>query len=235
MHKVSIIIPTLNEENHITELLADLNNQTFPPHEVIVVDAESTDNTVSLIKKFKNVTLYSANPNPAGQRTLGGKKAKGDILFFLDADVRVQKDFIEEVLHQYNKKKFALACPFYIPYKSNWIIYFMYIFFDSIFYLTQKFLPSGAGSCIIVTKKVFKESDGFDTKLRFDDIEFIRKTTWNKPFSYLTIPLYVSDRRFKKDGTIKTFCLYLVLSLFFITNQFEMANVIDYKFNHYTK
>lgn len=235
MHKVSVIIPTLNEENHIPNLLTDLKKQTYSPFEILLIDAESTDKTVKISKKYDGVSVYITKPNPAAQRTFGGNKAKGTILFFLDADVRLKSDFIEKVLKEYDNKKFALACPFYVPYKSTLLITGIYLFFDSIFYLTQKFLPSGAGSCIIATKKIFKETGGFDHSLRFDDIAFIRKAAWNNPFTYLILPVYVSDRRFKKDGVIDTFLLYLLLSIFFISNQFKLANSINYRFNHYTK
>jgi glycosyltransferase involved in cell wall biosynthesis len=233
--KVSVVIPTLNEEANIKCLLQDLHKQTIRPFEIIVVDGKSTDKTIKIATSFKDVKTIIVNPDPATQRTIGGKKTRGELLFFMDADVRLKKDFIQNVLQIHQKKQFSVACPFYIPFRSSWIITGMYLFFGTIFYMLQKIQPSGAGSCIIVSKQVFAESGGFNALYRFDDIAFIRNASWNNKFSYLPIAVYVSDRRFKKDGVIRTFLLYLLLSLFFFTYQFKLANKIQYKFDHYKK
>ena len=50
----SIIIPTLNEEKYLPHLLADLAKQTFQDFEVIVIDGQSTDQTVPKTKLFKS-------------------------------------------------------------------------------------------------------------------------------------------------------------------------------------
>ena len=49
---VSVIIPTRNEEQGITECLTAVFNQSFKPFEVIVVDGRSTDNTIGVASKF---------------------------------------------------------------------------------------------------------------------------------------------------------------------------------------
>jgi glycosyltransferase involved in cell wall biosynthesis len=174
---VSVIIPTLNEEKNIVDLLKDIQKQTLQPKEIIVVDATSQDKTVQNAKKFSKVTVIMMSPSPAAQRTAGGKKAKADFLFFLDADVRLPKDFIERVMRLQQQKHFSIACPFYVPYKSSPIITGMYYFFDSLFYILQKLQPSGAGSCIITSREAFLYVNGFDKSLRYDDIAFIRKAS----------------------------------------------------------
>ena len=50
--KVSVIIITRNEEKYIKDLLDSLVTQTVVPYEVIIVDAESTDNTQPIIRQY---------------------------------------------------------------------------------------------------------------------------------------------------------------------------------------
>ncbi len=49
MNKLSVIIPTLNEERHVGAMLSDIAAQTRRPDEVLVVDASSTDDTASVV------------------------------------------------------------------------------------------------------------------------------------------------------------------------------------------
>lgn len=235
MPKISVIIPTLNEADFIENLLYDLSKQLRRPDEIIVVDGKSTDATRKIINTDKNVTLLTTAPNPARQRTIGGEKAKNELLIFLDADVRMKKDFLKRVEEFYKKKQFSIACPYYLPHKSNMLIICVYYFFNSMFFLWQKISPSGAGSCIIVTKNTFQKINGFDPQFRYDDIAFIRKASKAGYFCMLPFSIHVSDRRFRKDGVLRTTLKYFLLSFFFMTNQFKSANAIPYRFNHYKR
>ena len=49
--RMSVVIPALNEERHLGQLLSDIQHQTQSPDEVIVVDAGSTDATVHIAKR----------------------------------------------------------------------------------------------------------------------------------------------------------------------------------------
>ena len=90
---ISIIIPTYNVEAYINECLNSLANQTLDKSkfEIIVVDDCSADNTLSLLTNFsklKNLHILSNDKNagPGKSRNKAIKHAKGEYLFFLDAD-----------------------------------------------------------------------------------------------------------------------------------------------------
>lgn len=235
MHKrISVVIPTLNEENYIGSLLEDLYKQTQKPDEIIVVDALSKDATKKIVKKKKAIKLIEMKPGIAAQRNKGGEIASGDLLFFFDADVRLQKNFIQQSLREFEKKQLDIACPKYIPFKSKTIILGIYQFFNLLFWLGQYLFPSGAGSCILMKKSIFVKGKGFNNKYIFDDIELIRRYAKKYRFGMLSQSAYVSDRRFRKEGTIKMLIQYLFLSLFFLTNNFKYANRIKYKFGNYS-
>lgn len=242
--KISIIIPCLNEEKFLPNLIADLRNQSLLPDEILVIDAGSKDKTLELVKSDNLVKVINTNPNIGAQRKLGGEKAEGDLLFFFDSDVRVYKDFIKDAVVKIQSKKLDLATFKYIPYNlginneiitSRKSIRFLYKFFNTLFYIFRKISPSGAGSGIFTTKETFLKLNGFSENLKFDDIDFIRRGAKLGKFDILDIDLLVSDRRFVRYGIIKTFFSYLILSIFFFFNAFKTAEIVEYKFSDYTK
>ena len=230
---LSVIIPTLNEENHIGKLLKDLNSQTLLPSEIIVVDGASVDDTRKAVSRFKNVKFINSKRGVGMQRSLGAKLAQGDYLVFMDADVRISKTFLKKFMKKFITKKLDIAVPIYLPYKSTLIINFVYYLFNAIFIITQKFLPSGAGSCIIIRKTILMKTCPFNPNLIYDDIEFIRRAGRKGKFGVIFEKLYVSDRRFKTYGALPMLLFYMFISIFFVTGLFKLANLIDYKFASY--
>ncbi len=90
--KVSVVIPAKNREQHLSECLNSVINQTTPPDEIIVVDDHSTDNTRNLVASFKNRGVrYEFNarkPGAQGARNHGILSAKYNWIAFQDSDDR---------------------------------------------------------------------------------------------------------------------------------------------------
>jgi glycosyltransferase involved in cell wall biosynthesis len=95
--KISIIIPTYNEQESIFDCLNSLLAQTLKPTEMILVDDGSTDNTLQIIKKFPVKVLTQKHQGPGIARNLGASKASSDILIFVDADMTFDKDFLKNL------------------------------------------------------------------------------------------------------------------------------------------
>lgn len=234
MKTFSVIIPTLNEQNYISDILNDIQIQETKPKEIIIVDGFSKDRTVKIVKKkFPKVKLYSSPPNVSSQRNFGAKNSTADYLIFLDADTRLSNtNFFIKVSSQIQSNQ-KIFCPYYLPYKSNLIILGIYLFFNTMFFLFQKISASGAGSCIVIERKLFLKLGGYNPNTKFEDIELIRKAS--KLVSFRMIPqfIWVSDRRFKKYGVVKTTIQYLVLSVLFLFNQFNTKAGFSYQFGKY--
>lgn len=101
MMKVSVIIPTYNEEKDILSCLKSLNKQSFRNFEVIVVDDGSTDNTLKKLKKAKSNKLKILTQKHLGAgagRNNGASKATGKILVFVDADMTFHKNFLKNLI-----------------------------------------------------------------------------------------------------------------------------------------
>ena len=99
---LSIIIPTWNEEKYLPRLLDCIRNQTYKNYEIIVADANSKDNTRKIAKKFG--CRITNGGLPAVGRNNGAKIAKGYFLIFIDADVQIENDFLENSVNEINKK-----------------------------------------------------------------------------------------------------------------------------------
>ena len=98
---VSIIIPALNEEKHITACVKSLCKQSVPrsQYEIIVSDSSSDDDTVKLAKKAGADRVVTCKRHSAGfGRNFGAKHAKGELLGFVDGDSVAGKEFVEGVI-----------------------------------------------------------------------------------------------------------------------------------------
>jgi glycosyltransferase involved in cell wall biosynthesis len=101
--KLSIIVPAHNAGTDISECLGALKAAAESDTEIIVVDDASTDDTLSTAQRA-GVAVFNLerNSGPAAARNYGARQARGDILFFVDADVVIAPDALQRV-----KKAFA--------------------------------------------------------------------------------------------------------------------------------
>ncbi len=93
---VSVIITCKNEDDVIKKILNSIQKQTYKNIEVILVDNHSTDNTLKIAKGFKKVKIYQWGPERSAQRNYGAKVSVGEYLLFLDADMKLSPDVVEE-------------------------------------------------------------------------------------------------------------------------------------------
>ena len=107
--EVSIIIPTKNEGDVLKNCLNSIQNLEYPKDkmEVIIVDAHSRDNTVEIAKKFGCKVVYENVGTRAGACNIGVKNAKGEYIAFTDADCVLQKDWMKNLIKQFNDEKIA--------------------------------------------------------------------------------------------------------------------------------
>jgi glycosyltransferase involved in cell wall biosynthesis len=127
MIKISVIIPTYNEEKNILECVESILSQKTKDFEVIIVDDGSTDKTLEIlevISKTLPVKVYKQNhKGPASARNLGAKHAKGKILVFVDSDMIFSRDFLQNLVKDItdNKTKGTFSKDEYVSnYKNVW-------------------------------------------------------------------------------------------------------------------
>src|SRR5215211_6823156 len=106
----------------------------------------------------------------------------------------------------------------------------IHAFWNMVLSVFQRTLPSGAGHCIALRRDLFRQSRGFDPSLKFDDIELVRRLTKGKRFGLVGASVFVSDRRYREEGILRTFLLHLLMAPAFALGKFEWANHTAYEF-----
>ncbi len=100
--KVSVIIPTYNCSQYITQTLESVQEQTYPDYEVIIIDARSRDRTVEIVKSFYDRRIRVCSVATAHRFEMinkGISLAKGDYLNFLfPGDFYLSKQSIEQMV-----------------------------------------------------------------------------------------------------------------------------------------
>jgi glycosyltransferase involved in cell wall biosynthesis len=102
---VSIIIPTYNEEKMVERLFVSVEKQTFKNIEIIVVDDNSSDNTVAVAKRHTQKVYTRKHAERSVQRNFGAKKAKGEFFLFLDADMELTSNVISDCVRLVKKDR----------------------------------------------------------------------------------------------------------------------------------
>lgn len=103
--KYSIIIPSFNRADELSELLHSLSNLTFPSErfEIIISDDGSQDNTKTLVASFKEklpaelIYLHQQNKGPGAARNHAMEKANGDFFIFIDSDVTMPANWLNNI------------------------------------------------------------------------------------------------------------------------------------------
>lgn len=197
--KISIIIPTLNEEEKLPQLLDVLSKYTYTYEEIIIVDAKSTDNTVKIAKSYPKVSVIEDHvASRSEQMNTGVKAAKGDVFYFIHADVIPPSSF-EEDIRELIKNGVDLGCYRFqfdkkaLPLQFNaWWTRFDFMF------------CRGGDQTLFVKKSVFEELEGFDPEyVIMEDFDFIRRA--RKKFKFKIIPkdVVVSARKYEKNSYLK--------------------------------
>ncbi len=112
---VSVIITTYNEEENISRLLKSIQRQSYSNLEMIVVDNYSKDKTKAMASRF-TPHIYEASGERSRQRNFGARNSSGYFYIFLDADMELEKDLINEAVGLFQNNNYAALI---IPEKSE--------------------------------------------------------------------------------------------------------------------
>jgi len=97
-HPVSVIIPVRNGAKTIKECLNAVFEQSLKPFEVIVVDGQSTDNTIDIAMTFPVKLLKQTYGRCAAARQMGLEVAQGEYVAFTDSDCVPDKDWLQNLV-----------------------------------------------------------------------------------------------------------------------------------------
>jgi len=119
--KCSLIFTIYNEEKIIKELIDSILNQTRVPDEIVIVDSLSKDNTVKIIKSFKNkkIKLIEKKSDIGTGRNIAIKAAKHDIILVVDGGCILEKHWCEEMLKPFENPKIMAVGGVFKPVAKN--------------------------------------------------------------------------------------------------------------------
>ena len=163
---LSFIVPAYNAGEHLGQCLDALLESSHTSYEIIVVDDASTDNT-GQIALDKGVTLLkrSRRSGPAAARNDAALRAKGDILFFVDADVLVTRETAALVAKRFvnDPALDALFGSYDInPPESNFISQYKNLFHHFVHQQSSEEAVTFWAGCGAIRKEVFQKAAGFD-------------------------------------------------------------------------
>lgn len=102
---ISVIVPAYNQAKNLKSVLGALLEAAQPGVEILVVDDGSTDQTVAIAEAMGvRVLQCTSNLGPAGARNLGARCCRGEIVFFVDADVVVDSGAVSRVLTTFRER-----------------------------------------------------------------------------------------------------------------------------------
>ena len=232
-NQYSVVIITLNEERNIANLLDDLCRQSHKDFEVIVVDSASTDATVETAQKFADRLDLKTIVMDA-RRNTGAENASYERLLFLDADVRLQPDFLEKSLTLLDKTGLWVAGGRIGSSDNAFLTRLGIGIFDWTMWLTQFFFPTCTGACIFSTKTVHRTIGGFDLSIRLcEDCDYVNRASKTFRFRMLPIHFEFNPRRLKQDGVFHLGGVYLRANIRRFFKGELRNNEIDYPFGHY--
>jgi len=196
---ISIIIPVLNEEKSISNILACLENNGSKENieEVIIVDGGSVDKTISIASE-KGATVINSPKGRAKQMNLGAKQAKGEILYFLHVDTLPPSHFDKSILKAIQNNHKA-GC-FQMSFDSN----SRFLKFFAWFTRVNHTICRGGDQSLFITKNLFTKTKGFNEDyIVYEDNEFIERLYKKTYFKILPEKVKTSARRYEEHGTVK--------------------------------
>lgn len=234
MKTFAVIIPTYNEEGVLDRFLEDIQKQTRLPDEIIVADAHSTDRTREIAEKLGAKVVDGGMPGPGRNR--GAEAASSDVLFFMDADVRLfDPQFFEKAFAEFTERNLGSAAMELNPMSKRLDDRIGHWVYNRLLHKqvnSKKQLA--AGSFIAATKEVHDQVNGFDETVTLgEDTDYVMRTSNVAPFGILTsVQIPVSVRRLDRDGRWGTVVKYLRAGWQFMRKGPVRHGSIEYEFGY---
>jgi rSAM/selenodomain-associated transferase 2 len=221
--KISIIIPVHNEEATIERTIRKIRENTYNGknvREIIVVDANSSDKTCNIAKKMGAIVIKAPKNGRARQMNIGGKKATGDIFYFIHADCIPPFGFDIKIIR--NLKRNYQAGSFRLKFDDNHPI------LKIVGWLSQFNLNlfRAGDQSLFVEKNLFSKIGEFKSSWQImEDVDIIPRLREETKFKIISPPILSSSRRYRNKGIIKLQLVYILirmLHIFAVSNHFIM-------------
>ncbi|MGF7079117.1 TIGR04283 family arsenosugar biosynthesis glycosyltransferase [Mucilaginibacter sp. UYCu711] len=196
---VSIIIPTYNEAENIAQLIGYLkNNSNDLLLEIIVSDGGSGDNTLALAEQEGAIALNSPEKGRAAQMNYGASVAKGDLLYFVHADTIPPQSYLADIT-QAVSKGYAMGRYLSSYDSKSWLLKL-----NAFLSRLDTFAGMGGDQTLFITKKLFKQTGGFDGGMKImEEFEFCARARNQGKYKIIHKPVLISARKYDSNGWLK--------------------------------
>lgn len=190
---ISIIIPTYQEADNITQLVCYLKTHADKDTEIIVSDGGSKDATLSLAEAAGAIALLSTQKGRAAQMNYGASMAKGSIFYFIHADTLPPAGFCSDI----NK---AVADGFDLGrYRTRFNTDKYILQLNAFFTRFDLFVCYGGDQTLFIKKELFESIKGFDTGMQImEDYDITVRARKKGRYRIFSKDTLVSSRKY--DG-----------------------------------
>ena len=232
---ISVIIPTLNEESTIEKLLSQFSEDMIRKYEIelILSDGGSTDRTVEMAKKKVHIVLDEMRDRKqtiGAGRNRGAHHSGGEVLFFFNADVRVDdmEQFFKAMLEAVRSPDvIAATCPVLVYPEEETLLDRVYHRIHNLHVRLFNALHfgTGRGECQVIKRSAFFGVGGYDERLAAgEDFDLYRRLARRGRIKYVEdLKTYESPRRYRRLGYLRvTFSWFLnALSIIVLRRSFS--------------
>ena len=231
--KISIVIPTYNEEEYLPKLLESIKSQDFTDYEIIVADAQSNDNTREIAKEYGCIVVEGGLPGIG--RNNGAKVANGEILLFLDSDLKLTENYLSNVIEEFEREDLGIAITQMTPLSQKKRDKYLHDLANWFMIAVENIKPHGAGCYGIISRKeLHDECNGFDENLSFgEDTDYIERLAEISEFKVLrNAKIGVSTRRLEEEGLYTLLKQYGKSTVNDFRGKRTSAEDLGYEFGH---
>lgn len=211
--QLSVIIPTLNEEKNISELIDFIKNEKIQA-EIIVSDADSNDRTREISENKGAKVVISKKASRGLQLNRGAELATSPILLFLHADSTLEKSALSSLVNKMKPESEKIGGCFSLKIESE-DPFLKFISWSS--NLRAKYLNLIFGDQgIFIKKEFFKSLGGFPEIELMEDWEFSKKMKKAGKLLFLDKRIYTSARRWEEHGVLRTILLMHKIKILYL-------------------
>ena len=208
---ISIIIPTYNEAEHISQLVLELQqhggNSVI---EIMVIDGGSQDNTPSKAQAAGAIVLSSPLKGRAAQMNYGATYAKGDILYFVHADVKIPASYVTDI-EEALTEVYELGCYRY-QFDSPKFMLKINAYFTRFSFLFCR----GGDQTLYITRTLFDQLGGFDERfVIMEDYDILVRATRLARLKIIPKNALVSARKYENNSWLRVQLANLTAMLLF--------------------
>jgi rSAM/selenodomain-associated transferase 2 len=195
--KISVIIPTLNEESCLAETLVSIRRQR--PHEIFVVDGGSQDATRAIARASADALLEGVRGR-AAQMNLGAAHATGDILLFLHGDCKLEESALAAIPHCLKQRRVVAGC-FTMQVLARGLMYRCIDYFATVRVRMTGLVYGDQG--LFVSRALFERLGGFPPLSLMEDVYFSRQLKAQGRVILIGPHIFVSPRRWQHQGILR--------------------------------